>query len=62
MDRINEEEEKDRRERDELAARIRQRDKEKTRNVVTKSGKKAEAEAAKRYSSLFDFPFLVTVD
>lgn len=48
MDRINAEEVQDLRERDELAARIRQRDKEKTRNIVTKSGKKAEEEAAKR--------------
>lgn len=48
MDRINAEEEQDLRERDELAARIRQRDKEKTRNIVTKSEKKAEEEAAKR--------------
>uniref|UniRef100_A0A915Q0L5 Helicase ATP-binding domain-containing protein n=1 Tax=Setaria digitata TaxID=48799 RepID=A0A915Q0L5_9BILA len=48
MDRIKAEEEQDMRERDELAARIRQRDKEKTRNIVTKSHKKAEEEAAKR--------------
>ncbi|VBB30867.1 unnamed protein product [Acanthocheilonema viteae] len=48
MDRIKAEEEQDLRERDELAARIRQRDKEKTRNIVTKSDKKAEEEAAKR--------------
>lgn len=48
MDRIKAEEEQDLRERDELAARIRQRDKEKTRNIVTKSEKKAEEEAAKR--------------
>ncbi|EJW81815.1 hypothetical protein WUBG_07276, partial [Wuchereria bancrofti] len=40
MDRINAEEEQDLKERDELAARIRQRDKEKTRNIVTKSEKK----------------------
>lgn len=48
MDRIKAEEEQDLRERDELAARIRQRDKEKTRNIITKSEKKAEEEAAKR--------------
>ncbi|VDM39479.1 unnamed protein product [Toxocara canis] len=48
LDRIKAEEEEDVRQRDELAARIRQRDKEKTRNVVEKSDKKAEAEAAKR--------------
>ncbi|VDN59099.1 unnamed protein product [Dracunculus medinensis] len=48
MDRLNAEEEKDIRERDELAARIRQKDKERTRNVVARNDKKAEEEAAKR--------------
>lgn len=48
MDLINADEEQDIRERDELAARIRQRDKEKTRNIVERSDKKAAEEAAKR--------------
>lgn len=52
MDRLNAEEEKDIRERDELAARIRQKDKERTRNVVARNDKKAEEEAAKRYSCI----------
>uniref|UniRef100_A0A915CI47 Uncharacterized protein n=1 Tax=Parascaris univalens TaxID=6257 RepID=A0A915CI47_PARUN len=46
LDRIRAEEEEDVRQRDELAARIRQRDKERTRNVVEKNDKKAAAEAA----------------
>ncbi|VDN02584.1 unnamed protein product [Thelazia callipaeda] len=48
IDRINEEEKQDLRERDELAARMRKRDQEKTRCIGMKSEKKAEEEAAKR--------------
>uniref|UniRef100_A0A0N5AH93 RNA helicase n=1 Tax=Syphacia muris TaxID=451379 RepID=A0A0N5AH93_9BILA len=48
IDLIMAEEERDLRERDELAARIRQRDKERTRNIVERNDKKAAEEAAKR--------------
>lgn len=51
LDRIRAEEEEDVRQRDELAARIRQRDKERTRNVVEKNDKKAAADAARRFAS-----------
>ncbi|VDK20916.1 unnamed protein product [Anisakis simplex] len=59
LDRIKSEEEKDIRERDELAERIRQRDKDKTRSVVEKNDKKAEAEAAKRLSPIISSNFLL---